>query len=94
MNYFDLLLPNDVVRDNAGLMAINYLKSLEVHDIYLAGFDGYSHDSQQNYALQSMDFAVKNAIADARNLGMIEALKAFKKEVNITWVTTPKYVVI
>ena len=67
---------------------------LEVHDIYLAGFDGYSHDSQQNYALQSMDFAVKNAIADARNLGMIEALKAFKKEVNITWVTTPKYVVI
>lgn len=94
VNYFDLLLPNDVVRDNAGLMAINYLKSLEVHDIYLAGFDGYSHDSQQNYALQSMDFAVKNAIADARNLGMIEALKAFKKEVNITWVTTPKYVVI
>lgn len=94
INYFDFLLPFDAVKDNAGLMAINYLKSLDVQDIYLAGFDGYSHDSQQNYALQSMDFAVKNAIADARNAGMRESLKLFKEKINITWITSPKHVVI
>jgi len=93
-NYFDLLLPYESVRDNAGLMAINYLKSLGVQDIYLAGFDGYSHDSQQNYALQDMDYVVKNAMADIMNVGMTEAIISLKKEINITWITTPKYVVV
>lgn len=91
-NYFDLLVPYEAVRDNAGLMAINFLKSLGMQQVYLAGFDGYSHDSQQNYALHSMDYAMKNAIADAMNTGMVEALKAFNQEMKITWVTTPRFV--
>lgn len=88
-NYFELLLPIEAVRDNAGLLAINFFKRIGVGEFYLAGFDGYSYDLQQNYALESMEVVMKNAVIDAMNKGMIKAFKDFMSEVKIEWITTP-----
>lgn len=42
IQYRDLLNGEEAVSDNAGLMAIKFLISQNVDEIYLAGFDGYS----------------------------------------------------
>lgn len=91
-NYFDLLLPNDAVKDNAGLMAVKFLITLGVKKIYLAGFDGYSHDAQQNYALSQMELITKNAIIDAMNDGMKSVMSEFQSSAGISWLTKQKYI--
>lgn len=47
--YRDLLCDIEAVKDNAGLMAIKYFAQMGAKKIYLAGFDGYSHDEKENY---------------------------------------------
>ena len=84
----------EAVRDNAGLMAIKFLMSYGVKEILLAGFDGYSHDSKENYANRSMEFITKNALLDAMNAGMSEVLKLYSNDIKISYLTTPKYVKI
>lgn len=91
-NYYDLLIPIEAVKDNAGLMVIKFFIELGIKEFYLAGFDGYSHDSQENYALQQMELITKNAIIDAMNKGMTQSLEYFQREIVIHWITTPKYI--
>lgn len=93
-NYFNLLLPVESVSDNAGLLAINFFKGIGVKEFYLAGFDGYSYDLQQNYALESMEVVMKNAVIDAMNKGMIKAFRDFMREVKIKWITKPNDVLV
>jgi 4-hydroxy 2-oxovalerate aldolase len=88
-SYFDLLLPIESVQDNAGLMSIKYFSSLGVKDIYLTGFDGYSYDVHQNYAIHQMELITGKAVVDAMNEGMKQMLKQFREKVNISWLTKP-----
>lgn len=90
--YYDLLCPIDAVRDNAGMMAIRFLIDLGVREVYLAGFDGYSHEAQENYASQQMVLVTKNAVAEAMNKGMGEMLEKFAKLIDLRFLTTPKHV--
>lgn len=92
--YRDLLNDVEAVRDNAGLMAIKFLIGYGVKEILLAGFDGYSHDSKENYANRSMEFVTKNALLDAMNAGMSEVLRLYSNDIKISYLTTPKYVKI
>ncbi len=90
--YRDLLNGVETVRDNAGLMAIKFLMGYGVKEILLAGFDGYSHDTKENYADKRMEFITRNAVLDAMNEGMEIMLKEYAKEIRISFLTTPKYV--
>lgn len=90
--YKDLLCSIDSVKDNAGLMAIKFFQNYGVKEIYLAGFDGYSHDAKENYANDQMAFIMKNAVLDAFNDGMTQALKQFTNTVKLSFLTTPKHV--
>lgn len=90
--YRDLLNDFDAVKDNAGLMAIKFFSTFEIRDIMLAGFDGYSHDSKENYADGQMELITKNAILDAMNNGMNEFLKHYSKKTKISFLTSPKYI--
>ncbi|WP_276951150.1 aldolase catalytic domain-containing protein [Acetatifactor muris] len=90
-NYFELLSPNDAVRDNAGLMAMRLFIMLGVKGIFLAGFDGYSRTAEENYIIQQQTFVTKNAIIDARNHGMMEMINELRKEVHVEFLTSSKY---
>lgn len=90
--YRDLLSTEESVVDNAGLMAIRFLAGQEVECIYLAGFDGYSHDSKENYGNSEMAFVTRNAVLDAMNIGMSKVLREYSQNTRIEFLTTPKYV--
>ena len=47
VNYSSLLNCHDFLIDNGGLMLINLLILLNVKEVLLAGFDGYSTDDQR-----------------------------------------------
>ena len=90
--YRDLLSTEESVVDNAGLMAIRFLAGQDVECIYLAGFDGYSHDSKENYGNSEMAFVTRNAVLDAMNIGMSKVLREYSQKTRIEFLTTPKYV--
>ena len=92
--YRDLVNQVESVRDNAGLMAIKFLMDYQVSEIILAGFDGYSHDVRENYGDSQMAFITKNAILDAMNKGMSLVLQEYAKTVKISFLTTPKHVLL
>lgn len=90
--YSALLNNVEMVRDNAGLMAIQFLMNQEVKEIILAGFDGYSHDAKENYAVKSMEFITKSVVMDAMNEGLSIMLRRFEKDIKLTFLTTPRYI--
>lgn len=92
--YKELINSEESVSDNAGLMAIKFLTEFRVEGIYLAGFDGYSHDVRENYGNSDMAFITRNAVLDAMNAGMSRVLKKYSENVKIGFITTPKHVVI
>lgn len=92
INYFDLLYPNEVIKDNAGIMAIQFLIKLGVTKIYLAGFDGYSHNMDKNYALNNMRLFQRESLLDAINIAMTQALAELSRQIQIEFLTTEKHI--
>lgn len=93
-NYSNLLNNVSEVEDNAGLMAIKFFMKYGINEIYLAGFDGYSHDFESNYTDSQMSFITRNTVLDAMNEGMIKVLKEYSAEIQIKFLTTPRQVTI
>lgn len=92
--YRDLLNTNEAVRDNSGMMLIKYLINLGVKRIFIAGIDGYSLDPTQNFAVPNMNFFAQKAKFEAMNEGLTEVLQLYSQQIEIEYVTTPKYVKI
>lgn len=90
--YRDLLCDIETVKDNAGLMAIKYFAQMGAEKIYLAGFDGYSHDEKENYGESAMAFVTRSAVLDAMNVGMTEMLKKYSSMVELEFLTKQHYV--
>lgn len=87
-----LLNNNEMVRDNAGMMAIKFFINLGLSEIYLAGFDGYSNNAINNYIDEKMLMANKSAVIETMNRGMSNTLCQYEEEITINFVTTPKYI--
>lgn len=94
IKYRDLLNQEEAVSDNAGLMAIKFLINYDIEGIYLAGFDGYSHDAGENYGSSDLAFITRNAVLDAMNVGMGKVLNEYMKKVKIKFLIKPKFVQI
>lgn len=91
VKYSRLLNSEEAVKDNAGLMAINFLIQHGVKNVLLAGFDGYSHDEKENYADSHLAFITRNTVLDAMNNGMIKMLEKYSKKIKIKFLTNSKY---
>ncbi|MBQ9610047.1 MAG: aldolase catalytic domain-containing protein [Lachnospiraceae bacterium] len=93
-NYITLLNDEEAVNDNAGLMAIKFFMNYDVEGIYLAGFDGYSHDDYENYGNSEMTFSARNFVLDAMNIGISKVLAEYCKDVKLQFITTQKFLTI
>lgn len=92
VRYTELLNNIESIRDNAGMMLIKYLIKMGVKEVVLAGIDGYSHDSSQNYAETHMNLSTKNEVLDAMNEGIREMLQRYSKEIKISYLTIQKHI--
>lgn len=89
--YHDLLMPIESVRDNAGMMAIKFFTELGAKKIVLAGFDGYTHEAEENYASKQMVLVTKNAVVDAMNMGMAHMISIYSKKTDICFLTSSRF---
>jgi 4-hydroxy 2-oxovalerate aldolase len=94
VRYKDLINSVEYVKDNAGLMLAKLLLLLGVKKLYIAGMDGYSINSNENYADQKMNFYTEKSVAKEKNTGMTKVLKEYSKDMEICFVTTSRYVVL
>lgn len=92
--YENLINDEESVKDNAGMMAIKFLIDYGVKEIYLAGFDGYSHDMDENYGESQMAFMTQNTILDKMNQGMQKMLKVYSQHANIVFLTKERNIVL
>ena len=90
-DYSDLLNSRRYVYDNAGLMLINLLISLDVKDIYLAGFDGFSANQLENYMNSAQMGAVEREHQQFVNTAIEAQLADYSGRVPIKTVTNSKY---
>ena len=84
-------MPVESVRDNAGMMAIKFFSELGAKKIVLAGFDGYSHEADENYASKQMVLVTKNAVVDAMNRGMADMISVYSKKTDIRFLTNSRF---
>lgn len=94
VRYKDLLNSVDSVEDNAGLMLAKLLLHLGIKKLYIAGMDGYSVNQDENYADQKLSFYTEKETAEKKNAGIISVLREFSKNIDIEFITTPKFVVL
>lgn len=92
--YHDLLMDNEIIRDNAGMMLIKYMIRLEADKIYLAGLDGYSLNPEQDFANPDMNSFVSKKMSGLFNQEIQKALLDFRKYIDIEFLTTPRYILI
>ena len=91
-DYRSLLSSVDAVKDNAGMMAIQFFINFGASKILLAGFDGYTYDISKNYASENLEIITKNAVLDAMNKGMTEMIRQFSEKIPVKFLTTRKNV--
>lgn len=85
--YSELINSNEIVCDNSGLMLIKLLIDLGANKIYVAGMDGYGHNSNDNFAIRRMKTHMSNEYVDMMNAGMKEILDDFKAKIDIHFIT-------
>jgi 4-hydroxy 2-oxovalerate aldolase len=91
VNYAALLSKTECIRDNPLVMLLNLLKRLSIKDVYLAGFDGYTENNEQNYygAYLPMLYCQDNVIL--RNDAIKGTILELKKKMNIESLTQTRY---
>ena len=88
MDYNQVINDNEVVRDNSGLMLMKFLINSGAQKIVIAGMDGYSHDSDMNFASDKMKTYSRKDYADSMNAGMREVINNYKNEIVIEFLTS------
>ena len=91
INYSDYLNDDSVISDNAGLMLMNFLRVVGVKKISLAGFDGFSLNSTENY----YDFDYMNS-TEYENLidktqAIAKKIKSLSNHIRIEFLTESQY---
>lgn len=91
VNYSSLLVEDNLISDNAGIMLINLLNRLEVKNIYLAGFDGFSKIKTENYFDDEMINNVEYSTIEEKNIAIKKQINLIKNHINIEFLTDSLY---
>lgn len=83
INYSKLINDNELVQDNAGLMAISLvLNFLNKNSVFIAGMDGYSHEENENYEFEEFSYKASNEYYDKLNNSMYEVINNYRGKLN------------
>ena len=92
---YDMLTNNyEEVKDNAGLMLLEFLANQGVKKVNIAGMDGFSHNLEDNYADKEMIVRTSNKVFDKRNIGLNASIAELSQKMRINFVTTCVYIKI
>ncbi len=91
LNYSSYINEEQCIVDNAGLMCINLLKKIGVTEITLAGFDGFSVNSDDNFYKSSLKVDVETERLLKMNKATAEKLKQLSSHIKINYFSNSAY---
>lgn len=91
IDYKKWILVDGEVQDSSGIMAINLLKSCDVGEILLAGFDGFHVNLKKNYYDKKMGHPLTPEQAEKRNHYFKEYVKKVGKQLPLRFLTDSLY---
>lgn len=90
-NFNSLINDDNVIRDNPVLMLLKILINIEIRKVYLAGFDGYTNDTVNNYPEEYIPFLYCDDQVVLRNEAIKKSIAVLKKDINIELITPSIY---
>lgn len=91
VNYSSYLNDSELL-DNASLMLLELLIRVGTDRVAVAGLDGFSVESDENYFSQMLENPARRVgVEDPRNTVMQEQLARFARRITIDWLTPSRY---
>lgn len=81
---------NDII-DNSGIMLLNLLVYLNVKNVVLVGFDGYSSDNQRHYVYPGLEYNFGIDMLEIRNQLIKQEIKTISEKIQIEFLTPSFY---
>ena len=82
---------NPASSDNALALVLNIMKQAEIKTLYLAGFDGFSYNNDENFYDHHLAIADNTDNVNAINQALSERISDAKETMSITFLTASKY---
>lgn len=92
VNYSSYLCCNEKIVDEPTLMLINLLETMEVQSITIAGFDGFSANSEDNYFAKGMSMGSNMSSKMYKNRIIREMVTKMKERMELTFLTPSLYI--
>lgn len=80
-----------VLADNAFVMILRALSMVNVPSVTLAGFDGFSESTEENYYDKYLDYVADYAHLSAVNKAIACSIAQFREKMTITFLTKTRY---
>lgn len=91
INYSDYLNDDDIISDNAGLMLMNFLKKIGARQFNLAGFDGFSINSIDNYYDSKYMNSTEYENLVYKTEAIAKKIKSLSSSIKINFLTESRY---
>lgn len=90
LNFSDLMDSDAEIVDNPLIMFLKALIGIEIKNVTLAGFDGYT-SSDSNYFNTSMEYDFVRDMADYLNRYTVDFLEKIKEKITVSFLTASHY---
>jgi 4-hydroxy 2-oxovalerate aldolase len=91
LNYSSLLDEQALIVDNPMIMFMHLLKEMEIENLALVGFDGYTESESANYANPNMEHAFSREKANDINRDVVESIKRLSPNYPYFYLTESLY---
>lgn len=91
INYSSLLINDNAISDNAGMMLINMLTKLSVKNICLAGFDGFTENVGNNFFDDKILENTDTSEIELKNIAIKKFLQSVNRKMSIKFITKSIY---
>jgi len=92
INYCSLLAEEKCIRDNPLILFLHLLDQLDIHEVYLAGFDGYVEGTVKNYYSAYVPYLYCQEDVLLRNDAIKKELISLKRNMSIQFITPTRYI--
>lgn len=91
VNYSNLLNEEEIISDNAGLMLFNMLNMLQIREINLAGFDGFTNNILDNYYDDDMINGSQRDYLVEKSKAITAKVKELERKIDFNFITESVY---
>lgn len=91
VDYDRYIQSDDMISDNAGLMLLRLLKRCGAQEVYLAGFDGFHHNLNDNYYSDELTFRINEEELGERQNRIQQQLNLLSETMKIQFLTPSIY---